>query len=200
MLKLAILRGEYAPGQALVETALAAKLQVSRTPVREALNRLEQDGLVVRADRGLEVRERSPEEILDIYQARIALETAVGRAAAERRTEYDLRLLQRLVEQMGGVHSRDEQAESNRQFHRAMWRASHNEALSDLLWRMDLHLARYPATALSYPGRWETAVLEHAALVDAVERRDVARAGDLALVHFTEARDIRLKLWGDDAG
>jgi DNA-binding GntR family transcriptional regulator len=195
VLKQSILQGELPPGQPLVEMALAARLQVSRTPIREALKRLEQDGLVVRADRGLVVRERSPEEILDIYGARIALEASVGRIAAERRTEYDLRVLRHLVEQSATIDDDDERVRANRQFHQAMWRASHNEALADLLERVDLHLARYPATTLSYPGRWEVAVKEHTALVDAVERRDAEAAETMARTHFTEARDIRLKLW-----
>lgn len=198
-LKLAILHGELLPGQPLIETAIASKFQVSRTPVREALNRLEQDGLVMRADRGLLVRERSPEEILDIYEARVALEALVGRVASERRTEYDLRILSRLVEQAPDVGDGDERVHSNRQFHQAMWRASHNEALADLLERVDRHLVRYPTTTLSYPGRWGAALKEHAELVDAVERRDADCASDLSLAHFTEARDIRLKLWDDEA-
>lgn len=195
LLKLAILYGELVPGQPLVETAIASRLQTSRTPVREALNRLEQDGLVIRADRGLVVSDLSPEEVLDIYEARIVLEGLVGRVAAERRTEYDLRVLWRLVEQVAEVVDDDERVRSNRQFHRAMWRASHNEALADLLERVDLHLVRYPATTLSYPGRWEVAVKEHEALVHAIERHDADSARRVSLTHFTEARDIRLRLW-----
>jgi DNA-binding GntR family transcriptional regulator len=195
-LKQAILRSELGPGQPLVETALATWLQVSRTPVREALNRLEQDGLVERGDRGLVVRRRSPEEILDIYEARVALEGAVGRTAADRRTEYDLRTLRRIVEQTEVVGDDDDaRMEINREFHRAMWRASHNESLMDLLERLNLHLARYPATTLSFPGRWKQATKEHVTLVKAVEDRDGELAREISLRHFTAARDIRLKLW-----
>ena len=70
MLKRAILSGGLAPGQSLVETSLAEWCGVSRTPIREALTRLEQDGLVHHYDGGLVVRVRSPEEILDIYETR----------------------------------------------------------------------------------------------------------------------------------
>src|ERR1700754_1808293 len=78
-LKQAILDGELVPGQQLVEISLAQWCQVSRTPIREALSRLEQDGLALRTDRGLVVRERSPEEILDIYDTRIVLEAMAAR-------------------------------------------------------------------------------------------------------------------------
>jgi DNA-binding GntR family transcriptional regulator len=198
-LKQAILDSELPPGQPLVESALATWLEVSRTPVREALNRLEQDGLIQRTDRGLMVRERSPEEILDIYETRIALEALVGQVAAERRTQYDLRVLRRLVEQGEDVVDQDGRMEVNRAFHQAMWRASHNDSLIDLLARLNLHLARYPATTLSYPGRWPQAIAEHASLVDAVETRNGALAHEISHVHFTEARDIRLELWDLDA-
>lgn len=198
-LKQAILLGKLEPGQSLVETALATWLQISRTPVREALKRLEQDGLVQRGDRGLVVRPRSPEEILDIYAARIVLEGAVGRTAAERRTEYDVRALWRIVEKTPtALPGEDRRMDFNRQFHRAMWRASHNDSLVDLLDRLDLHLSRYPATTLSYPGRWIQAGKEHVRLVQAVEDRDGELAQEIATVHFTAARDIRLKLLWDE--
>jgi DNA-binding GntR family transcriptional regulator len=196
MLKQAILQGELAPSQPLVENDLAEWCQVSRTPIREALTRLEQDGLIERADRGLIVRERSPEDILDIYETRIALEATVARVAAERRTEYDLRSMRRVLDQSRATSRGNvDRVELNRQFHRTIWVASHNESLIDLLERLNLHLARYPATTLSFPGRWKQALDEHQALVDAIEHRDGARASSVALTHFTEARDIRIKLW-----
>lgn len=200
MLKNAILRGELAPGQPLVEMNLAAWCGVSRTPIREALMRLEQDGLVDRTDRGLVVRERSPEEIIDLYETRMILEATVGRVAAERRTDHDIRALRRLLARVEDVDATDPQAMvvMNQQFHRTVWRASHNESLLDLLERLNLHLARYPETTLQYPGRWKQAWQEHAELIDAIEARDGDRAYELALRHFKEARDIRLALFDQD--
>src|SRR5690606_35558099 len=88
-IKEAIIAGDLAPGQPVVETALAEWCQVGRTPIREALTRLEQDGLLIRTSRGLVVRERSPDVILDIYETRILLEAAAARTAAARRTQLD---------------------------------------------------------------------------------------------------------------
>lgn len=194
MLKQAILDGELAPGQPLVETALGAWYKVSRTPIREALRRLEQDGLVERGGSGLVVRRRSALEILDIYETRIVLEATVGRVGAERRTEHDLRMLHRQVQRCAAADPSDTDAmvEANRAFHRSMWQASHNESLIDLLERLNLHLARYTATTLSHPGRWEQSLVEHAGMVEALERRDGFRAYELGMKHFTAARDIRL--------
>lgn len=194
-----VLRGDLLPGEALTEMALAERLQVSRTPVREALTRLEQDGLVKRASRGMVVRERSPEEILDIYEVRILLEADAARLAAERRSNLDVFTLRRIageLEQMDTTDP-DARAEANRDFHHAIWRASHSEPIWDLLRRVDMHLARYPTTTLAYPGRWETSLTEHRLMVAAIEERDGEKAAQASTHHFTAARDIRLKLWSE---
>lgn len=197
MLKRAILSGELQPGQLLIETSLAELCGVSRTPIREALTRLEQDGLVHHSDGGLVVRVRSPEEILDIYETRIVLEATAGKVAAERRTDHDVRLLRYVIERSKEVVAGDSAAMvlANQQFHQMVWRASHNEALNDLLERLSLHLGRYPETTLTAPGRWAEALREHAELADAIEQRRADDAYRIAHHHFMRARDIRLALF-----
>lgn len=196
-IKQAIVTGELKPGEHLVETALAEWCQVSRTPVREALTRLEQDGIVIRSERGLVVREHSPEDVLDLYETRIALEATAARMAAERRTFHDLLQMHQLAQSMSDEAPSEptEMVATNDRFHRSLWRATHNRSLIDLLDRLSTHLGRYPATTLAFPGRWERACHQHFAIVEAVEARDGDRAVSLATEHFTESRDIRLKLW-----
>lgn len=193
----AIVSGELGPGDPLVETALAEWCQMSRTPIREALTRLEQDGIVVRTDRGLSVREDSPEDVLDLYETRIALEATAARMASERRTMHDLLQMHQLAQAMIDMDSPDPagMATANDRFHRAVWRATHNRSMIDLLDRLGLHLGRYPATTLAFPGRWERGNDQHLALVQAIENRDGDEASRLATEHFTESRNIRLKLW-----
>jgi DNA-binding GntR family transcriptional regulator len=200
VLKQAILNGELRSGDPLVETSLANWLSVSRTPIREALNRLEQDGLAQRGRRGLFVRERSPEELLDIYDTRCVLEAMASEVAAERRTEHDLRVLDHLLDVANTVDPSDRRAmaEHNHEFHTAIWRASRNETVLDLLQRLDLHLHRYPETTLAYPGRWDESRNQHRELVEAIRRRDPKEAGRVASGHFNDARDIRLKLAYED--
>ena len=197
MLRDAIVEGQFEAGMPLVEMFLADWCQVSRTPIREALRRLEQDGLIVRSERGMIVRERSPEEILDIYETRIVLEATVGRIAADRRSELDLRGLEYLLQVGEQVNPGDHGAmvDANDRFHRAVWRSSHNESLVDLLDRLNLHLARYPGTTLASPGRWETAIQQHSEVVRAIAARDGQAAYDVAWRHFSEARDIRVQLF-----
>ena len=199
-LKEAIYLGDLQPGQHLVETSLAQSFRVSRTPIREALTRLEQDGLVIRKGSSLTVRERTPAEILDIYEVRILLEGAAGRTAAERRNNNDIFELRKAQRRYVAAGEKDQRTRvaANRAFHQAVWHATHQPALADLLHRVELQLGRFPITTLSYPGRWEQSVEEHATLVAAIENRDGDQAAEVASRHFTHARDIRLKLWEED--
>ncbi|MGW5643846.1 GntR family transcriptional regulator [Saccharopolyspora sp. NPDC003752] len=195
-----IVDGTFETGAQLVELALAERYGTSRTPVREALRRLEQDGLVERGDRGMRVRTRSPEEILEIYEVRISLEATAASAAAQRHSEFDLIRIRRAQAAMDGTSTDDPaaMAAANRAVHEAIWVASHNGTIVDLLTRLNNHLTRYPATTLKVQGRWAEALDEHRALIDAIEQRDAARAHDLARDHMTKARDLRLQIYRDD--
>jgi DNA-binding GntR family transcriptional regulator len=199
-LKEAIYLGDLKPGQHMVETSLAQTFRVSRTPIREALTRLEQDGLVVRTGTGLTVRERSPGEVLDIYEVRILLEGAAGRTAAERRNNNDIFELRKAHRRYVLASEKDQRARvaANRAFHKAVWNAAHQPALADLLQRIELQLGRFPITTLSYPGRWEQSIEQHETLVAAIEARDGDKAAEVASRHFTDARDIRLTLWENE--
>jgi DNA-binding GntR family transcriptional regulator len=105
---------------------------MSRTPVREALGRLEQDGLITRTGRGVAVTARTPEEILDIYETRIALEATAARMAAVRHSVLDRGRLERLTVASEQVDRSDPQAmaDANREFHRAVWQATYNRSSS----------------------------------------------------------------------
>ncbi len=187
-------------GQALTETALATKLHVSRTPVREALKQLEQDGLVERSGRGVRVKERSPEEILEIYEVRVALETSAARGAATRRTDLDLSRLETIQDEMRQLPLDDipGRVTWNNRFHEALWRASHNATLESVITRLLSMLERYPQTTLSFPGRWERVLSEHEQLIDAIRAGDADRAGAVAADHMTRARDTRLRMYAKE--
>jgi DNA-binding GntR family transcriptional regulator len=200
-LRESILRGDYEADSPLTETALAAELSVSRTPIREALRQLEQDGLVERGARGMQVRGRSPEEILEIYEVRVALETAAANTAAERHTPFDLIRLEQAHNAMLETSPEDaeQMAATNRAFHQLIWAMSHNATLIDLLSRLDSHLVRYRETTLTYPKRWETVLQEHAELIRAIKDRDKEQAGRIAEMHMIGARNTRLLMYADDA-
>lgn len=194
-LREAILSGELVPGVALSENALARQFGASRTPVREALHRLEIETLVERQGRGVRVRETSPEEILDIYYVRVTLEGAAARGAAERASEYDLARMRAAADAMKRVGTDPkERAAKNRVFHEAVWAASHSPTLIDLLSRLNVHLIRYPTTTLESQERWAAVLVEHDEMLEAIGQRDAVRAQHLAEEHMAAAREVRLQM------
>lgn len=195
-LRAEILDGTLSPGTPLREVALAERFAVSRTPVRDALSRLEQDGLLVRAQRGLEVQGVDPQTVMQVYDTRILLEEQVAGEAALHRTVRDLLRLEALVERDRELEDRDDVVlrRSNLEFHQAVWAAAHNPVLAELLGRLSHHLVHAPHSTLSVDGRWEEALGEHGDLLTAIQERDAPAARDVARRHFETARSIRLDI------
>ncbi|MFF7476935.1 FCD domain-containing protein [Streptomyces sp. NPDC008092] len=193
-----LLAGRLTAEDRLSEHALSARYGVSRTPVREALVRLEQDGLIERNGATARLRVRTPDEINDLYRARISLEQMIAEDAAERRGELDLMRLERALEVADGLDSADaspgELMQANRAFHDALALAAHNAALLDLQARLTVQVGRLPATTLSAPGRWPAAQAQHREILEHVRAGDRVAAGAVARQHMADARDIRLAL------
>lgn len=191
-----ILRGDLTAGEPVREVAIAGRFGVSRTPVREALRRLEHDRILVPSARGLVVRAVEADEVIQIYNVRIMLEGECAAEAAGSRTEANLLRLESLVERDRSLDDPDDatRAATNTEFHEAIWTATHNPVLQDLLHRLTVHLVRTPHSTLSVTGRWEEALGEHSAIVDAIRDRDGGTARHLASAHMSRAREIRLDL------
>jgi len=189
-----ILLGVLPPGTPLVEMSLADRYMVSRTPVREALRRLAHDGLVERGDRSMRVRQPTAEEIFELYEVREVLETAAARAAAERHSEVDVIRLQELIDQMKDIDLPvADRASFNRRFHSAMWKASHNSVLCQTLDRLYLNAVQHLNTTLIENERWESSMVEHENMMDAVLHGDADTAGRLVGEHLQVARNMRLR-------
>lgn len=188
-----IAMGALPPGTPLLELLLAERYSVSRTPVREALRRLEQDDLVERVGRTMRVREHSLEEVFELYEVRAILETAAAQAAAERRTEADLARLRDLVARMDDSElSVESRVQLNWEFHAAIWRASHNSVLADTLERHYTSSVRYTNTTLASKDRWTEALAEHRQMIEAIIERDQHAVVDVMEEHLRIARDIRI--------
>lgn len=192
-----VVGGRLQPGQRLSESELSRQYGVSRSPIREALASLERDGLVERRGPAAYVRQRSEEEILDIYEVRTCLEGMIAAHAAERRTAGDLRRLETALTHADSTEVGDPYAlmRANRAFHDALAHASHNETLIDLQARLTDQVAAMPATTLSAAGRWAVALQEHAQIAAAVSSRAPDLARDLAERHMAAAREIRVRLF-----
>jgi DNA-binding GntR family transcriptional regulator len=191
-----IVSGALPAGSPVREVALATRFGVSRTPVREVLRRLQHDRLLVPGARGLQVRSIDPQEVVQVYDMRILLEGEAARHAARSRTVVDLAVLDGLLARDRALVEPDDEtrAATNLEFHGAVWAAGHNAVLQDLLERLTVHLVRAPRSTLSAQGRWQEALGEHAALLDAVTAGDADRAGQIAADHMRTAREIRLEL------
>jgi DNA-binding GntR family transcriptional regulator len=201
-LRAQIVDGVLNPGTALAEGPLAKRFGVSRTPIREALSQLTYEGLLERSDRAMRVRVLKAEEVLEIYEVRIALERAAARAGAERRTELDLAGLSHILNDMRDL---DEAATARRPklahaFHFAIWRSSHNATLVETLENVHLRVLGLSSTTLHYPQRWKVFTDECTELLDAIRGRDISRAGDVAERQMINARDFRVKLYSSEPG
>ncbi|HEX4831964.1 MAG TPA: GntR family transcriptional regulator [Trebonia sp.] len=187
-----ILDGAFDPGAVLLETALSARYGVSRTPVREALARLAQDGLIERSARGFRIPKRDPEEIVGIYEARIALETRSAELAAARRTDFDLARMTHLLDERKTATDPERSGPLNARWHDAMRVAAHSETITGLLARVDSLLLLYRPRVVT-PAPRDDSLEEHARILDAIARGDAATAGTVMADHLGHMRDWRIK-------
>lgn len=196
-----IVTGVLEPGSPLRELALAERFGVSRTPVREALTRLEGYGLVERDGRTLRVTSPDPERMLNTYNVRIALEGEAAAEAAENRQLRDLVALEELIARDRALEQPDDalRIATNLEFHSALWRAAHNPVLVELLERLQLHLTNAPHSTLSVGDRWTESLDEHEAIVAAIDARDADQARRLAGEHMRTARELRIRLLREQA-
>lgn len=190
LLRQHVIQGRFPPGSVLLETALSAQYGVSRTPMREALNRLAQDGLIERSTRGFRVRVRTPEEIVDIYEARIALESACAGLAAARRSEFDLARLAHLLEERGNVADPTSIGKLNNAWHDALRMAAHNTTIMDLLARVDTLLELYRSKRTVHLP--DQQVDEHESILAAIRDRDADAAQEAMRDHLRHVRERRI--------
>lgn len=202
LIRAAIVENRYAPGQRLIEQRVAEEFGLSRTPVREALRRLEAEGLVVsERNRGASVRPMSPTEVVDLYGLRIRLESYAAELAAERATPEDLAALGRAVEEFGAVrrsmatHDVDELRRlnaANRHVHDVIVAAARHPRLAAMLGRtVDIPLV-FRAFRAFGPAELERSDLFHHLIHDAIRRCESARAGQLMAEHIRQGLDAVL--------
>lgn len=186
--------GTYKPGDRLVESELADRFGVSRTPIREALQRLETQSLLARDGRSLIVASLDHNQMAELYVVRSELEGLAARLAAQHATAEEVRVLRRMIEDDQGL-LKDPAALSraNRRFHRQVHLASHNRYLVQQLDLVYRSMALMATTSLSAVGRGERALAEHSAIADAIEGRDGEAAYDALKSHISKAFETRLE-------
>jgi len=190
----AIDTGTYRPGDRLVESELAERLGVSRTPIREALQRLETQSLLMRDGRSLIVASLDHNQMAELYVVRGELEGLAARLAARNATEEEVRLLREMVQEDNALKDQPAAlARANRRFHKQIHLASHNRFLVRQLDLVHRSMALMATTSLAVVGRGEIAQEEHDKIVAAIEARDGDGADAALRAHISVAFTTRLK-------
>jgi DNA-binding GntR family transcriptional regulator len=196
-LKGLIREGTFQPGQRIREAEIAERLGVSRTPVREAMNRLISEGLLaLNPIRGFAVAELDKQQVLEIYALREFLEGASARFAAQHASPPEIDSLHEMLAQSLKIPEEEprKQAKLNREFHAAISGAAHNRYLQRALTGLADSLGLVPGTTFEAKGRAKAVYDEHLAIVNAIEERDPVRAEAAAREHIRKAGEVRLKL------
>lgn len=187
-------QGRLAPGDRLRETELAGRFGVSRTPVREAIRRLEAEGIVAHVPRrGATVRRLSRAEIAELYEMRAVLEGTAARLAARAATDFELGDLEDLNRRFAAAEGAGEAVRLNRLFHAALLDSARNRFLASSMRSLRNSLTMLGPTTLSRADRTEKAAGEHAAVLMALEGRDGEAAEGAMRAHIQNAQKARAR-------
>ena len=192
----AIEKGDLRPGDRMLETELASRFGVSRTPIREAIRRLETDGLVVHKPRiGAVVRVLTQQEIVELYEMRIVLEATAAQMAAKHCSNAETRTLHDLNDQML-AHSKDPFAVAtlNRKFHTCIFNAARNRFLAQSYNSLSYSLILLGKTTLETDERVQNVYAQHEAIIGALISGDTDIASEFMRLHMETSLDHRLKV------
>lgn len=191
----AIDTGTYRPGSRLVESELADRFGVSRTPIREALQRLETQSLLTRDGRSLIVASLDHNQLAELYVVRGTLEGLAAQLAARHATAEEVRVLRDMLEADGAlVGDPKAMSRANRRFHKQIHLASHNRFLVQQLDLVHRSMALLASTSIAAEGRGQDTLDEHAAIVAAIEAGEGEAAAQALRDHISNAYVVRLRL------
>ncbi|MEL6292431.1 MAG: GntR family transcriptional regulator [Pseudomonadota bacterium] len=189
-----ILEGLLQPGDRVKEASLAQRFGLSRTPVREALRRLETRGLLIHEPhRGMVVAKLDASAVGELYAMRGLLDGAAARLAAQHASAVEIAAMELQVERDAGLVSDPARlAHANRAFHAAILRAAHNRFLMKASDTLAEALALLGPTTLAMPDRAEQSIVEHRAIVSAIKARSADAAEAAARAHIEASFGARL--------
>lgn len=191
-----IQEGRLTPGMRMVELEIAKRLEMSRTPIREALRRLEETGLIAQAPhRGLVVASLDLQAVNELYEMREVLEGTAAELAARHASGLEIAALERMVERVPPADADPAVlAEQNRAFHALIYHASHNRYLLRSLNGLSNALVLLGPTTFQAPNRGLTAHAEHEGIVRGIAARDPKVAGACARAHIRSAHLVRVSM------
>ena len=196
-LREAIRKGTLKPGERLMEIQLAEELGVSRTPVREAIRKLELEGYVIMMPRrGTYVANLSIRDVTAVFEIRTSRDSLASGLAAERITDEELERLQRLLVAIGEyieANDMDKIVETDTEFHDLLYQASRNSRLVGIIFNLREQLTRFRSTSMSFPGRLKATLEEHRRIVEAIAQGNVAEAQAAAEYHMEKSEHTLLQ-------
>lgn len=191
-LRRAILKGELKPGERLMEIALAEKLGVSRTPIREAMRKLELEGLVVMIPRrGAQVANITEKDLNDVLEVRIALEKMAIEKACQLITEEELEELEKTAKKFEKVIDEEnvvKLAEADEAFHDVIYKASGNVRLNQVLNNLREQIYRYRVEYLKDEATRNDLIREHEMICNAIRERNAEKAVEITFQHIENQR------------
>lgn len=195
-LKQAIQTGALPPGTRIREVEIAERFSISRTPAREAIRRLESEGLISFVPhQGATVSQLDHQATMELYDLREVLEGTAAGFAARHASEAEIEELRELVASEEAIPDDPAKlADLNRLFHSVLYRAAHNRYLERALLGLRDSMALLGGTSLRVQGRYETAHAEHEAMIGAIAARDAVAAETAARAHIRNAQRARLKI------
>ncbi len=185
-----ILSGKYNRGESLTESKLSAELGVSRTPIREALRRLEQEHLIEESQKGLEVIGINDKDLSDIFMIRAKLEGQAAAMAAQNHTDEQLKTLREAVEfQEFYLNKNDPEhiKKMDSRFHETIYKMCGSAVFYDVLLPLHRKILKYRRASVSNSSRAEASVAEHRAIYNAIEEKNTALAEKLVIEHLNNA-------------
>lgn len=189
------LEGKFVPGEQLIPGRLSQLLGVSRTPVREALALLERDGVVRQTARGYLVVDPSPQELMEVLEARAGLDSYAASLAAQKRSLLDITRIEEVHQRTGSATEAGQHKRLHELFHQSLRQAAHNPQLETWLGELDFRLAvcdTHPETASA--DHMAQIDKEHSAIVTAITAGDSEAARVAMLEHHRRYQDLRIRL------
>ncbi len=188
----AVLSGQFKPRERLIEMDLIARFGVSRTVIREALKKLEAKGLVRATPyRGVVVADLTVEEIEEIYFVRTELEKIAARLVLENITRAEIQELKKFSKEVEkNLREKTHQMiEKDSEFHRMIFKTCHNDYLYEMIdfLRTKAHIVRFNAWSL--PHRIEESIIEHQAMIKAIEERNLSQFEKLIVKHLNFSKN-----------
>lgn len=190
-----ILTGKYPRGEVLSELRLSSELGVSRTPVREAIRRLEQENILVDSGRGAVVVGISHEDMMDMYEIRLRIESLAAQRAAGRISQEELNEMQEILDlqrfyiEKSGADSSAQIKNLDSQFHELLYKSSGSKMFYDTLLSLHKKMTKYRMASVRKHSRAVNSLEEHMAIFQALKEHDGQKAAELTHEHVKNARD-----------